>query len=161
MSFSTFDTILFFLIKTGQPWTKELGIQSFNKGYDEIHEATLVCTVDGVQLKPHHEGVTIKPSSYFAHTCPDISSRGPYQQPSDYHTKLEGLTKHPQHTYPTRGPYHPPSFLTVNRGPYHNPRLPNQQEGLTNHPYIHNKNLWSVFPFRLNLRFYRALQVTF
>lgn len=90
-------------------------------------------------VETHHEGVTIKPSSYFAHTCPDISSRGPYQQPSDYHTKLEGLTKHPQRTYPTRGPYHPPSFLTVNRGPYHNPHLTNQQEGLTNHPYIHNK----------------------
>lgn len=112
--------------KTGQPWIKELGVQSFNKRYDEIHEATLVCTVDDVWLKPINEGLTIKPSSSLTHVSFTSQLEGLTNNPQTNYTKLEGLTKHPQGTYPTRGPYHPPSFLSVDRGPYHNPHLPNQ-----------------------------------
>lgn len=99
MSFSTFDTQFFFFFY--QNWTTlnqeirdpilQQAIRWNPRSYSGLH--CRWCSVE-----THYEGLTIEPSSPFAHTSPYISTRGPYQQPSDYHTKLEGLTKHPQGT---------------------------------------------------------------
>lgn len=64
-----------------------------------------------VQLKTIMRALPPNPQ-VVSHTVLTSQTEGLTSNPQTTRTQLEGLTNHPQITYPTRGPYHPPSFFS-------------------------------------------------